>query len=318
MTDYCSGLPRVYAANKLAEMLRRWDTDQGHVATLCSESEFGFPGTPATMLVGLSANSTGPTEAITAAGFWEIGLYNVPAGSPSEDPPVPGSAFYRLARGSATQSILGRMASVGRGRSGDWSRDIGGQTAVGILNYREDGISMQRRIAPALRPNLRGGTWEVALSIFGYVESNGAGRAIEMFEQQLVQTPEQQRFAMLCALVANRFEEQGESERSLGYPLVRAMQRMACGKALAERLGQSTAWWPVYGPAESTIEHWLTMARYGAPSGCVAQFGPEIDDASPLGPPAASPALGIGLAIGLTAAVSAAIAGGVWWYRRQQ
>lgn len=318
MTDYCSGLPRRYAANKLPEMLRRWQTDQGHIAEVCSRSEQGFFGVPAAMLVGLSANSTGPREAITDAGFWEIGLYNVPGGSPSQEPPAPGSAYYRIATSDAVRSLIGRGADVGRGRSGSWSEDIAGQTAVGILNYRHDGESMRSLIPAELRPTIRGGTWEVALAIFGYVESSGAARAIRMFQGELARTPEERRFAALCALVANRFEEQGESERALGYPLVRAMQRMACGRALAERLGQSTAWWPSYGPGEATIEHWLTMARYGAPSGCQAQLGPALDNTNPLGPAPSSNALGLGMAIGLTAAVSAAIAGGFLWYRRSQ
>lgn len=282
-------------------------------------SEEGFLGVPPAMLVALSANSTGATEAITSAGFWEMGLYNVPGGSPSQEPPVPGSAYYRIALGESVRSLIGRSADVGRGRSGDWSRDIAGQTAVGIVNYRLDGQSMRSLIAPDLRPTIRGGTWDVALAIFGYVESSGAARAIRLFEEQLRRTPEEQRFATLCALVANRFEEQGQTERSIGYPLVRAMQRMACGRALAEHLGQSTEWWPSFGASEATIEHWLTLSRYGAPSGCDAQLGPAISDIDPLGPlQPKSHAIGVGIAVGVTAAVALALVGGFVWYRKSR
>ena len=318
MTDYCSGLPSVYGRNKLSVMIDRWESEQSSVASVCSEDLEGMRGVPATMLVALSANSMGPTEAITAAGFWEIGLYNVPAGSPAEDPPQPGSAYYRIAVGDEVRYLIGRSARVGRGRSGSWSTDIAGQTAVGIINYRDDGRSLISRISPSLRPGNEGSSWSVALSIMGYVESNGARRAISLFEQELLTYPEERRFAALCALVANRFEERGETDRSIGYPLVRAMQRMACGEELAKHLGQSTGWWPDYGPSRQSIEHWLTKSRYGDPSGCASALGPAIDNAHPLQETKSGSAAGVIVAVALTAAVVSALAGGYWWYKQRQ
>lgn len=312
MTDYCSGLPRVYGRNKMTTMLDRWDNAPGDAVRLYGDAI--FHGVPLPMLIGLGANSTGPTEAINTAGFWEIGLYNVPAGSPSAEPPEPGSTYWRLGRSAEAERLLGRAADLGRGRSGSWSTDIPGQVVIGLLNYREDRDSISRRIPEALRPQALDSPWAMALAVFGYVESNGAVRAINLFADQLSAFDEQQRFQALCALLADRFEESGQTERAMAYPLVRAMQRFQCGRVIAEQRGLPTSWWPVFGPAEGVIEHWLTLARYGAPSGCAPQLEPNIDpNEVPLtaGPSGAS----VAAAIGVTVGAAALLAGGWYWFK---
>ncbi len=314
MTDYCSGLPRVYGRNKKTLMLSRWDGEVGDAVRLFGDRI--FHGVPLPLLVGLGANSTGPTEAINSAGFWEIGLYNVPAGSPSEEPPVPGSTYWRLAREPSTEEMLGRPVDLGRGRAGGWSRDIPGQVIVGLKNYREDRDSISRRIPEPLRPQALDSPWAMALAVFGYVESNGAVRAINLFAAELAQFDEQQRFQALCALVADRFEESGQTDRAMAYPLVRAMQRFQCGRVIAEERGLPTSWWPVFGPAEGVIEHWLTLGRYGEPRGCVPQLEPSIDPSSI--PARQGSSAGAIVAVGaLTLAVAAALGGG-WYYFKNE
>ena len=314
MTDYCSGLPRVYGRNKRSLMLDRWDGDPGEAVRMYGAQI--FPGVPLPLLIGLSANSQGPTEAISSAGFWEIGLYNVPAGSPSAEPPEPGSTYWRIARDAATERLLGRSVDLGRGRSGSWTRDIAGQVVVGLKNYREDRDSISRRIPEALRPQALDSPWAMALAVFGYVESNGAVRAINLFATELAAFDEQQRFQALCALLADRFEESGQTDRAMAYPLVRAMQRFQCGKVIAEARGISTSWWPVFGEAEGAIEHWLTLARYGQPSGCEPQLEPRIDPGAISH--SSGPSTGATVAIAaVTVGVVGALGAGWLWFRRQ-
>lgn len=311
MTTYCDKLPRRYAESKLGMMRERWLGQAG-----AAVRRFGarlWPGVPPTMLLAFSSNSMGPQEAISDAGFWEIGLYQTPAGSPSSRPPAPGSSYARIGADAEVVGVLGRPAILS---DSGWSTDIDGQVAIGIIDYRNGGRSLAERLPSSVRPSDPSSPWSVALGILAYVDPSSAARVVNGAADVISGFDETQRFPALCAHVAARFQRTGVV-RSEGYPLVRAMQRFAVGRKLAESVGESTAWWPAFGPDEEAIAHWLTTSRYGSPSPTESCL-PASTDVRVETVPVSKPQVGV--IVGSVAAVAAiaAIAGGGWWWLKRR
>jgi len=217
-----------------------------------------FPGAPVEMGIGLTANSMGATETVSAGSWWAIGWYNIPAGPPNS--PTPGGMYLSVAQGGTVRALIGRSADV----SSSWASDTLGQAAVGLVAYSDvESRNVIGRIPEDLRPREGGSVWKVACSIMGYVSGGPAATAIRRHAAVLQQTNERDRFHALAREVA-REAERGEDVSGPAYPIARAMQRLACGKALAASLGNDTSWWP--SPAdEGTIEHWITISKYGQP-----------------------------------------------------
>lgn len=285
---YCGYFPRTYAAAKLREMRARWSSDFGQAVRQVMPRV--FPGVPAEVGVGMSSNSMGADEAITLAGFWEIGWYNIPAGRPSERPPQ--GMYRQVALGDTVRSIIGRSADV----SSSWARDTLGQVAVGLVAYADvESRSVIDNIPVDLRPREAGSIWRVACSIMGYVSGGSAASAIRQYADILRRHDERTRFHALAREVA-RAASMGNRSASRGHAIVRVFHRLGCAKALAVSLGSDTSWW--YSPPdEQAIEHWATVAWQGAPerSDCAPTSDITLGSSDPPSSDAAWLLVGLGV-----------------------
>lgn len=256
---YCRHLPSRYAESKLPEMRSRWNGALGDAVR--SLMPRVFPGVPDEVGIGISANSMGATEAITSAGFWEIGWYNIPAGRPNETPPE--GMYRRVAQGGTVRALIGRPADV----TSSWASDTLGQAAVGLVAYAD--VESQNVIAniPAdLRPADGGSVWNVACSIMGYVSGGSAAASIRRHAAVLRSHDERTRFHALAREVAREVQDNasGINASSAAYPIVRTLQRLECGRRLALSLNRDASWWPS-SPDQASVDHWLTIAYYGQP-----------------------------------------------------
>lgn len=271
---YCSELPSIRANSVLNRMSSRWNGPIGEAVR-----RYGvhvFPGVPAPMLLALSDNSITGREAISLANFWEVGLYQVPAGDDISRPPTSHGPYYDIANGERCRAILGREAVTGSG----WADDIPGQVVVGLLNFEREGRKIVGPIAAAVEPKIPSSPWTIACDIYGYVRSTGAVEAIRQHEQALLGFDETQRPAALAWLVAKDFADGAALSSSKAYPIKRSLDRMLLGKNLAKSVGESTAWWPDFGPSLPAVEHWLTLAKYGDPeSRCAASVVIAVGEA---------------------------------------
>lgn len=293
MSDYCSQFPSTYARGKLSTMLSRWNGPIGDAVRRISGSTnpLLFPGMPATQALAFSANSTGMTENVPATDtkrFIEIGLYNLPgsSGTAQYSSPQPASQYGRLATSERVRALIGRSAYLS---DGSWQTDYEGQVAVGLLGYRDDGINnVESGLNALIRPRERGSSWDAACAIAGYVMSTGFVRAANRHASELARVSEADRVALLFARVAADFERAyttgsipDAAERRV---FLRVLQRLEVGRALQAAVGDSTAWWPDYGPARDAIFHWFTLALRGEPGGdcappanrSLATFDPSV------------------------------------------
>lgn len=256
MATYRSHRPRAYGAAHIRTMLSRWNGAPG-----AAIREYGpriWPYTPGQALMGMSANSEGATEAITLAGFWEVGLFNTPGGSPSQ-PAATGGSWASIARSQAFIDLVGREGVIGNG----WQDAIVDQVVIGLLDYHRGIQIIASRIPADLRPTA-GTQWEWACGVFGYVTSTGAIAAINDHADFLRGFEEQYRFGALLAATAEAGFTSGTS--GTAYPLVRAWQRLECGRLLTEQTGGDLAWFELgLGQYFDAVEHRITVAQYGEP-----------------------------------------------------
>jgi len=211
-----------------------------------------------TVGLGFTANAVNATEAITKAGFWEIGYFQTPGGPPSAAPASEGSDYGRIARSQEARALLGRSTNIQ-----GWANDIPAQTAVGLIDYRDGAANVTSRIPADLRPQSNSSVWKIACCIMGYVDGNSAVAAINRHAAILRQTDEKTRFAALARAVAQDVE--AGRDASGHYPIVRTMQRLAVAQAVAVAIRANTSWWYTPGD-EKAIEHWITIPKYGQPT----------------------------------------------------
>lgn len=267
MASYRTHRPRAYGTDHIRTMLARWNGAPG-----AAVREYGpriWPYTPGQALMGMSANSTGATEALTLAGFWEVGLFNTPGGSPSQ-PAATGGSWASIARSQAFIDLVGREGVIGDG----WQTAIVDQVVIGLLDYHRGIQIIASRIPADLRPTA-GTQWEWACGVFGYVTSTGAIAAINEHANFLRGFDESRRFGALLAATAEAGFTSGKS--GTAYPMVRAWQRLECGRALTEQTGGDLAWFELgLGQYIDAVEHRITVAYYGAPDGPVmpGAYGP--------------------------------------------
>lgn len=268
--SYCDHRPRAYAFTKIDEMLVRWGDASGDAVR-----RYGpiiWPGVPPQALIALGANSTGATEAISTAGFWEIGRWNTPAGDPSQEPAT-GGAWYAIATGDYFRQLTNRRGVTGSG----WSRALADQAIIGMIDYRNKINSINNRIPSDIQVpspdqwadyRYTATQWAWACGAMGYVNSTPAVAAINAVASQLRAFREPYRFGALLGFTA----QVGYTYES-SYPLVRAWQRLEVGRLLAERTGGDTAWFDTHlQQFTDPVEHLITQARYGAPD-CPTQPG---------------------------------------------
>lgn len=233
-----NGQPSRYAAEKLDTMRARWNGAPG--SALRAMGPRVWPSTPLPALMGVTANAVGPTERY-CADFCAIGLYQIPE-----------ATWDRLRANATVRALLGNRDAVA---SADFADAIDDQIATGIVSLRRDLDAVSAALPAALRPS-DGSQWQLALAVMAYVVgATGAARVVNVYATQLAALPEAQRFGALAQLAAR------DGSRGQVYPVTRAWQRLACGKALAGALGQNTAWYDVVAPAGT--EAALAAALYG-------------------------------------------------------
>jgi len=250
MSTYRTHRPRAYAARKADEMVNRW---QGEPGLYVRQYGHAIWSTPYESLIAFGANSTGPSEVICSS-FCAIGYWNTPTGS--RETLANGGAWRAIATSDEFDRLVGRQGHLGPG----WERAILDQAVIGMIDYR-NGIGNVRGIPEDLRPTTLGSQWAWACGVFGYVTATGAIQAINAHADFLRGYDESRRFGALLAAVA----EAGFT-RTTAYPLVRAWQRLECGRALAERTGGDLAWFDLgLGQYIDAVEHRITVAYYGEP-----------------------------------------------------
>lgn len=167
-----SGMPSNYAREKLPEMRRRAAGDLGQAVAQVAPRI--WPGLPQPQAIATSANSMGRTEYITAAGFPEIGYYQVPQ-STWDDP-----------RGARPEGwLLGRCAT----RTS--RNDVLGQVAIGLLDRRQDGVSIGGGSVGSQW------TWAVGREMAYVMGSGNARTLVRQHAARISEVPEPQRFAAL-------------------------------------------------------------------------------------------------------------------------
>lgn len=276
MSSYRTHRPRAYAASKLSEILARWNGPLG-----AAVREYGpaiWPGIPTQALLAFSMNSSGQYDALTAAGFWEIGFFNTPAGSPSQ-PAATGGAWATIARSDEFRRIVGRSGVIGSG----WRDAVVDQAVIGLIDYRNDIQNIARGIPLDLVPQGMS-QWAWACGSMGYTLSTNARVAINQSADALRAVSDPWRFGTLLAATAERGFTTGRS--GTAYPLIRAWQRLECGRLLTEQTGGDLAWFDLgLGSYTDAVEHRITVAMYGDPDaplqpGALGTVGMEIPGGS--------------------------------------
>lgn len=275
--SYCDHRPRFYGVDKMQTMVDRWNGPEGDAVRRYGPSI--WPGVPPQALLAFSANSMGTDEALTAAGFWEIGLFNTPAGSPSQ-PAATGGAWVAIGQGDEFFRLTNRRGVIGSG----WRTAIVDQVIIGLIDYR-NGI---RAVANGIPENVRPivpptsneySQWAWACGAMGYVNSSSARADINApgVADELARYEERARFSVLLAMTAGRSPSSANA-----YPVIRAWQRLETGKVLAQQTGGDTTWFDTYlGVHTDAVEHILTQARYGQPD---CPTTPGANDAPGMGP----------------------------------
>lgn len=253
MASYRTHRPRAYAARKANTMLARWNGDPGTYVRQYGPSIWSAPPQS---LIAFGANSEGADEVICSS-FCAIGLWNTPTGS--RETLANGGAWRTIALSDEFSTLVGRRGHLGSG----WERAILDQAVIGMIDYHEGLQNIVPRIPADLRPTV-GTQWEWACAVFGYVTATGAIRAINDHADFLRGFEEQYRFGALLAATAEAGFTSGTS--GTAYPLVRAWQRLECGRLLTEQTGGDLAWFELgLGQYFDAVEHRITVAQYGEP-----------------------------------------------------
>lgn len=283
--NYCSHRPSTYAQNKLPEMRQRWNNAIGVSVRAYAPSI--FPGQPPQMGVAFSSNVDGArpwTDIQNAAGFWEIGVYNTPAGalsSPAPNAEGGNDAWVQIATSREFIDIVGRPGTTS---SSDWNAEssIPDQVAIGLIDYRDSRANVTTRIPPAIQPQDRGSQWFAMCASMGYTSSTGAVALINRHAAELGRFDEAARFGALLRLAAQDARSGNVSGYGAGqgaqvYPLVRAWERLEAGKLLARETGGRVDWFETgLGETFAAVEHELTKAWLGAPTACQPNAGSDV------------------------------------------
>lgn len=265
---YATGHPGAYAAGKLPTMRSRWNGAPG-ASVRSMGDRAGWRGTPPEALMGVTANSDGPSDDTTATHvFHEIGLYQLPAGPVSapanSQPSAPNNVYVRMASDARVRALIGGSPSLSA-----WQTDIPGQVATGLVSLADDRDALSRTLGGAGYRDA-GSQWALALGVLAYVlGSSGVAHALGDAPAAVADVPENQRFgALVRRLVATR-----PGDRTWGYPVVRTWQRLATGAALARTTGGNAAWFDLgLGANRSAYEDAVSAAAYGGGSGVVVSM----------------------------------------------
>lgn len=282
-----AAMPGVYARAKLPTLLERWRGAAGDAVRALGPRVFG--ATPAEALLGLTASSMGPAEAVgdlTTSGS-AAGLYG-----------VEGPALRQLGPSQAVRDLLGRSVATDP-HSTAWRSDIEGQTAVGLLNYARHLGAVDRALPAALRSAV-GNVWALRLAAGGYsVGDGGTAGVIAHYAGELAALAPDARWDRLRARVAHDAATsarigplRARGRYGAAFLCVRIDQRVEAGRQLAEAVGDDTAWFGAVSPDDLAIAN-------------LAYDGQAPHETTP--PPPSADGMGLG-----AAAVLAGLLWGAW------
>lgn len=280
-----SSTPSGYARSKLSFARRMWDGSEGDLgAALRTMVPIVWPGVPPEVFVGFCTNGarTANTALSRPAGvenpFAEMGYFGT-EGGPRSTPPNAGpypnptntrdNSWLALHADPLVVRALGHEATMA---PNGWRTDIPAQAAVGLVNLRKR-LDAVNRAAPANTGAANAsGTWAVFLAFAGW--STGVGGItghLRRYAAAIAAAPEMGRIdayqnAVLADIQAGRSSTwtAGSHTRNPAYTLVRTLQKMYAGRALAEAVGGNVAWFPV--PAPDATQTAVTRAAYGVRS----------------------------------------------------
>jgi hypothetical protein len=234
-------------------------------AALRAAAPVFFPGVPAAALAGLShgaRHTDNTTSGSATQRFHEVGLRQTPAGpregpAPNPDSSAPDNAWGRHARTAAVRALLGRDAVMAPDA---WRQALADQAVVGLAAEAEGFQQAVALLDPRIRPpRLPDGRYDpsspfaVALSFAAFsAGESGAARVFNRWADALAGVPVARRWDALVELAAADFAAgrnigTGASHANPAYTLLRTLQKLEAGRALAARADRGALAW--FGPA---------------------------------------------------------------------
>lgn len=233
-------VPSRYGAAKLATMRTRWVGECGlHARGMAPQV---FPTVPVHVFVGFTAIAMSQREE-TSAG--EMGLYQPPR-----------AAWKALQSDREVKALLGDRKAVLTG----WRERVADQTAVGLVNVRNDGrklaVALRGASAPSLVAVDPASPWAIACAFTGFSAGPTSGaqniaryRVAILSDPTAITLPEGARVAAwVRAIVAEYdsghvFGPSGAHARNPAHSAMRLLQKLCAGRALALAVSASDDWW---------------------------------------------------------------------------
>lgn len=272
-------LPSEYGARVLPMLYDRSNNRLG--ATLERMVPQVFYEAPVSAFLGFTAigrqtEDTADAPPERRAAFHELGFFQTPAGpvegpAPNPDPHAANNAWGRLATSDLVRRLLGRGANM---QPGAWKDLVADQCAVGLADLHAGMFSCFRALPEALWPERTSDQWAVALAFGSFSAGPGTMASHVRSHQQAIQAGYYDQplsgFAKFVRAIIVQARKQGTAtgpamrHANPAYTALRTWQKLASGKALAERKGQSTAWFDLgFSEAEEQRAQWelLSLAR---------------------------------------------------------
>lgn len=258
--------PTQYASEKLPTLLKRWHGPAGEYVRRYSADV--WPGVPPSALLGLTASSEGPTEVIgiLSSSGSAVGLFG-----------VEGNQVAALCASRNCTQLLGREPDASIHGNG-YIFDLEAQVVTGLLNYRRhlEIVAARHAGGPSISALAEHfDVWELACAAAGYSAGPGiTSNTLARYHAALDGVPPAARWKHLGLAVDGEHEPSFRDQRTgrtftlegrygVAFLVVRAAQRIACGRALEEALGGEALAW--FGEAlDDRVAESLARKAYGS------------------------------------------------------
>lgn len=251
--------------------------------------EVGFLGTEAGWTF-VGPNRQRCAQLAARPGFTLRGSGCVVGPSANPDPNLPYSNYARWAGHPyvTRPDLLGRPASLAQHA---WY-DVDEQTAVGLVNLRAHGGTVTDLLDARIRPSRPDTCYGVSCAFWGW--SAGDGLAVQHIQRELnaiVGVSEAQRLNALAWAIARRALREGarwgaRSHTNPAYSILRLLQKLYAGLALAVAAGEHTSWYTL--GIDPLVLDILARAAYGVAIPSEFVLPPTLPSSTaPAGEPAA-------------------------------
>ena len=262
-------LPSSYVRDYASTLDGRWAGQLG--TSLRSMTPRSWPSVPGEAFCGFTITGRQTEDQTGTRVFHEIGLFQTPAGPVSGPAPAPLASAARnewgaLADSSLVRQLLGHSATMAPNA---WKENVADQTAVGLAMLRSNAASANAILDPSIRftPYTH---WHVCVAFSAFSAGpTGAARHWNRYKDRLARVDEANRFKALLAAIADEWCSGGtfspaHQHGNRAWTAIRTWQKIACGKALAERHGGDFAWFDVdFGGAAATRTVEIAVAAAG-------------------------------------------------------